>query len=1208
MRDKTTKTDATILTMNEFPLHGTRLIEASAGTGKTYTIAGLYLRLILGHGHELIRHAEPLTVEQILVVTFTEAATAELRGRIRQRIHEARLAFARGESDDPVIQPLLRDTQDHDLAMRLLLQAEREMDSAAIYTIHGFCQRMLVQNAFESGSRFANEFVTDETRLKIQVVTDYWRRWFYPLNRALAMEIRRLWAEPSVLLEKIGRYLTGHTLQLSVQPQADIEALHQKNIEKIQVIKQMWLTHGSDLESLLEQSDIDRKTYSKRYLPLWLAQVSEWAASPTNDYYTPKNLERFSQRMLVEKTKEGGTSPHHEVFEQIEQFLAQPVSLEAPLMAHAIEMCRLELARVKREQLVLSFDDLLVNLSASLDRDHQHILAERIRTLYPVAMIDEFQDTDPLQYSIFHRIYGDHTQSGLLMIGDPKQAIYAFRGADIFTYIKARNQVASHFTLETNWRSSLDMVTTVNALFSFTRAPFMYEQDIPFFPVKANPKASKMGWVLDSVAQPALTYWWPKNQNEPMSKGDYEAIMATATASQIQILLTQSQTGQTYLYKGDTHAAIEPGNIAVLVRTGKEGHLIKQALARQGIASVYLSNRESVFNTSIAVDIQRVLTAVLNPDNERSILSCLASELFGLELSYLDQLNDDEGLWELVLAEFREYRVLWSERGVQSMLRSVMQKRHLAERWINDMDGERTLTDYLHLSELLQQASNDVESEHGLLHWYAQAMINAQEGYASSDEHIQRLESEQHLVQIVTIHKSKGLEYDLVFLPFVMSYREAQESKYYDTEQDKTVLDVMNQAASKEKADKERLAEDLRLLYVALTRAVYGVYVGVAPLRQGRSTKGPTSAHLSALGYLLQHGIEGEAVHLLQALHQLTALSDSMTVQPPPEPHDTIYEALLPTGASVRAQIMQQHIDRAWRITSYSNLVKHRGARMDAELEISGFDIDSAGDENALDELDSEKTIFNFPRGARPGTFLHSLFEQVEFTRPANDIDNTRMITELMDNALVEREWLPVLQQLVDTVLRTPLDGKKLCLSDKGGQQRLAEMEFLLPIETLHATALNKLICRHDKLSAHADALGFSQVKGMLKGFIDLVFEHQGKFYVLDWKSNHLGNDVSCYRGPDLNQAMIEHRYDLQYQLYSLALHRFLATRVPEYDYERHFGGVYYLFLRGIDGQPGNGIFYARPSAAFITELEHLIDGESLINRCSEQGQWELDI
>jgi exodeoxyribonuclease V beta subunit len=1197
-----------------FPLHGARLIEASAGTGKTFTIAGLYLRLLLGHGSAETKHRVPLTVDQILVVTFTEAATAELRDRIRARIHDARIAFARGHSSDPVIQPLLNEFDDHKQAAEILLQAERQMDEAAVYTIHGFCQRMLTQNAFESGSRFNNEFVTDESHLKAQVVADYWRRNFYPLPFTLAGEIRQLWGSPSALLSDISNYLTGAPLSLSVPAmKGSLADVHTENLEKIDELKAQWRDSQDDFLALISDSDINKRSYTKKSLPIWLEAVNAWAATETTGYDYPDKLEKFAQNVLSEKTPKG-SAPQHAVFEAIEAFLANPISLKAPLLAHAIEHCRVMLSNAKNQKQWLSFDDLLTQLSASIDTDESELLAERIRTLYPVAMIDEFQDTDPLQYSIFSRIYLNNPECGLFMIGDPKQAIYGFRGADIFTYIKARNQVSAHYTLGTNWRSSADMVQAVNQVFALPDSPFIYDSDIPFLPVNYSPNAEKRIWTMGGQKQPALTYWLQNAEEKPLPKGEYLTRMAEATASQIQTILTQAQQGQACLVNGEKEKAVQAGDIAVLVRTGSEGRMIKQALADQGIASVYLSNRDSVFTSSVAQDLQRLLQAVLTPENDRALRASLASELFALDAASLDALNNDEIVWENAVNEFKEYRKLWVQRGVLPMLRAVISKRHIAERLLEEgassqgENGERVLTDLMHIGELLQQASNELDSDHGLLRWLAQSISDAENGLGGSDDQIQRLESERNLVQIVTIHKSKGLEYDLVFLPFVFSYREASEAKYYDAATDRTVLDITGNDASMMQADKERLAEDLRLIYVALTRAVYACFIGASPLRNGRSTKEPTGVHRSAIGYLVQNGQEGGINDLYQGLKQQQDKLDCVALGEPPQQLEEMYVAPQEEVCDLTAKELQNPIDRNWRITSYSGLVKQGSHQTehDATIEITGFDIDSSDEQDEEDLVEPERSIFTFPRGARPGTLLHSLFEEIEFTQPATTEENTQIILGLMESEQLDEEWLPILQQLIDTVLATPLDGKSLLLNQKAPSQRLVEMEFLLPIEVLSAPALNRVIQRHDPLSAKAGDLGFQTVQGMLKGFIDLVFEHQGKYYVLDWKSNHLGDDVTHYHGEALKSAMADHRYDLQYQIYALALHRFLRSRLANYQYDQHFGGVYYLFLRGMDGQSDHGIFSAKPTLEFLQEMDRLIDGQTLETRSTQAGQMEL--
>lgn len=1214
-----------------FPLHGARLIEASAGTGKTFTIAALYLRLLLGHGKEEAAHQTPLTVDQILVVTFTEAATAELRGRIRQRIHEARIAFARGDTTDPVLEPLLAETTNKQSAIEILLQAERQMDEAAIFTIHGFCQRMLTQNAFESGSRFQNEFITDESQLKLQVVSDYWRRHFYPLPTVLAAQIQSLWSSPEQLLREIGNYLSGSALSFpSIKLDVDLPALYQQHLDRIEKVKSIWHASRNDLFSLIDSSGIKRNPYNKTRLPAWLDEVHEWVASERNDGQICDKLIRFSQSTLMSVTDaKKGPVAEHAAFVAIDELLDNQPEFELIFKYQAIEGCRQLLAQAKQRQAQLSFDDLLSQLEQAIVQDEEGLLTSRIRQLYPVAMIDEFQDTDPQQYQIFRQIYLDSPQSGWFMIGDPKQAIYGFRGADIFTYIQARNEVTEHYTLDTNWRSSEAVIQGVNGIFSFDDRPFLYDDDIPFLPVKASPKADNMHWMINGKAQPAIGLWLHQpDAGQPVATQDYNHQMAEYTAYQIHHILSASQQQQAqFIDKKSQAHPIQAGDIAVLVRTGREGKLIKEALANQSIASVYLSNRDSVFDSEVAQDVLRLLMAVASPSDEYSLRAILASDLFALNMAQLDQFNHDETAWENVVNEFEQYHQLWLKHGVLPMMRAVISQRQIAERWLLETHGERKLTDLLHLSELVQQASLSLEGESALIRWLAE---NIEQHDGEISEQTQRLESERNLVQIITIHKSKGLEYDLVFLPFANNFKAAKVAKYYQADKQQTILDLSKPDEGLALAEKERLAEDLRLLYVALTRAVYGCIIGLAPLKKGNSKKDESTAHLSALGAILQHHQAKESAGLMAACQQLVNDVTSLEMLDFPQPPSERFAPIQTEQPNLQAKRFSASIDRQWRMTSYSSLVKQGHHAAHSQGDTTDFDVaidaqkpidsDAAENNNAVEvgvslELEEPNNVdpwsmFEFPRGARPGTFLHTIFEEIEFTEAATSPENTRIITDLLQQEQYDLQWLPAIQAMITQVMQTPLDGNGLRLGDKGPTQRLVEMEFLLPVESLLSSQLNRLVKDHDELSNVAGDLGFMPTKGMLKGFIDLVFEHQGKYYILDWKSNHLGHSIEDYHPDNLNHAMIDHRYDFQYQIYALALHRFLQSRLADYDYQQHFGGVYYLFLRGFaaeerditgaqkddpkgESTPLYGVFSAKPSEAFLQQFDRLLDGES---------------
>ncbi len=1153
-------------------LQGESLIEASAGTGKTFTIGILYLRLLLGLGAEA-GFSRPLGVNEILVVTFTEAASAELRCRIRENIHQLRIACIRGRSDNEILSSLLEVIPGHQQAAELLLAAERLMDEAAIFTIHGFCQRMLNLNALESGVLFEQLLVEDEQALWHQAVVDFWRRHCYPLPLPVARIISKQWKGPDELLATIQPLLRGEQPCFKNPPdeQQSLEERHQEIIDAITEIKAKWLAAAEDLHHLIAVSGVKKNIYSSKHLPAWLEKVTRWASLPAEDYQVPKELARFGQNMLAEKTQKGEV-PRHELFAAIDVFLARPRMLSDLIIVRAVAEVRSASRRHKRHRAEYGFDDLLSQFDEALQSVAGDHLAQAIRQRFPAALIDEFQDTDPQQYRIFQRLYGGRRDSLLLLIGDPKQAIYAFRGADIFTYMKARSEISAHYTLQVNWRSSPAMVESINRLFTSLPHPFVFRK-IPFLSVQSAPFNAGLCLENEGHIQPAMRIWLQPGQG--VSSDDYRECMARQCASDICSWLEAGQRKTALIGRAGAMRPVQASDITVLVRKGDEAALIRRALTAVNIPSVYLSSRESVFSTAEARELLWLLQAVLNPDQERKLRTALAISLFGLDAATLDALWQNEQQWDVLIAEFSHYRERWRVRGVLPMLREIMMKRSVAENLLASPGGERRLTDVMHLSELLQEASVNHDGQHALVRWLAQAI--ARPNHDAANQQL-RLESDAHLVQIVTIHKSKGLEYPMVWLPFAACFREAEQALYHDRNSFETLFDLHSDGQSLALAEEERLAEDLRLLYVALTRATVHCSIGVAPLFRGnRNKEGVSDLHKSAVGWLLQRGAAMDARTLRAALEafcqqqgvelKLAGPSVSRRWQPSPV-------AL----SALQSGVISRELRDDWRVTSYSALHQHRQTPpVDQAAWLNADAPEAAG--QAVSFL---LTPHTFPRGSRPGTFLHSLFEKLDFTQPPDSV----WLESALQRGGYQSHWLPVIEQWMMTILQAPLGTQGLTLSQIEPINKRAEMAFFLPIRrVLTALELDAVMRRYDKLSRRCPQLDFQQVEGMLKGFIDLTFCWQGKYYIADYKSNWLGEDTSAYTPAAMEEAMCCHRYDLQYQLYCLALHRYLRQRLNDYDYQRHFGGVIYLFLRGVDGQ-GNGVLSIKPDEKLINALD----------------------
>lgn len=1181
----------------DFPLHGSRLIEASAGTGKTYTIAALYVRLVLQHGSLETAFKKHLLPPDILVVTFTEAATQELRDRIRSRLAQAARVFRGQEEADAFLAELKQhypESEWSSCAVRLDLAAQW-MDESAIQTIHGWCQRMLREHAFASGALFTQEVQSNHAGLYLQVVKDYWRQQCYPLEGVATRWVATHWQQPERLWEQLSKTVQATEVGLPEGQATSLQEILTTQLEQRRVelaeLKAAWSGWLDELEKIvveaIQNKEVDgRKLQEKRTLG-WLQSIRDWCAALEQAVpeLTDAAINRLSPEGWQDAWKKGLSAPSHAAIDAMPELMPKLKALEAQVADnafwHAANWVRTRFAHEKQNRAEMGFNDMLLNLQRALKSSQGAALAAMIRQQFPVAMIDEFQDTDPIQYDIFNRIYhlaDNDPNTGIFLIGDPKQAIYSFRGADIYTYLQAKEDTQNrHYSLDTNFRSSVSMVEAVNQLFLMTEnqqpsGAFLFksktDNPLPFIEVKAQGRKER--WVVEGKPQPALTFWrLPPDVAEGLNKTGYHYEMAQRCASQIVQLLSQPNTG----YERDGELIpVSPADIAVLVRDRHEAQAIRDALLARAVRSVYLSDKDSVYASEQAADMQFWLLACLHSEDERSVKAALATQTFCMGLDELHALQADELTWEAHTLRFRRYQQVWQEQGILPMLRQLMHEYQLPQRLLHQAQGERALTNLLHLAEILQQASRELDGQLALLEYLQHACA---EPDSAADDQILRLESDAQLVRVVTIHKSKGLEYPLVFLPFVCSYRPARLTKgqlvsvqgrrfFCDDPSDEQLLaDV----------ERERLAEDLRLLYVAVTRAQHACWLGVTEISK-QDIAG------SALGYVLGGSLE-EGMQQLQ--------SDCISVQWAPEINPQAWEPdeELFTPEYREAQKLRHE---PWWIASYSALQTGSTYVPAPDSQMAQVLVDDEPD--MLAELlvrQDVAGVHSFPRGAGPGTFLHHLIEAVMSDEQALQIGSTHFFDMCEQAGFAEyaemlEQWM---QQLFTQHFQLP-DGAAFQLGHL--EQWRNEMEFWFSSQCVSAQALDKLVQESILPRQPRPAVLPNQLNGLFKGFIDLVFVADGRYYIADYKSNWLGATSQHYTRQAMDDCVLKHRYDLQYSLYTLALHRLLKSRLPNYSYDEHVGGVVYLFLRGIAGQE-QGVHFVKPPFDLICALDALFSG-----------------
>ena len=1179
-------------------LGGVKLIEASAGAGKTYTIANLYLRQILAGR----------SPAQILVVTFTNAATEELRGRIRARLFETLQLFANPRpSEDLFLNRLLENWQSQAPEQRALLStrlqlALRCMDEARISTIHSFCQRALQDHALRSNQYFDANLITNDQMLWEQALKDWWREQSYALDKAAWSLFQSSLNNIQQLINQQKEIRDSHALKWMPQTQQAFSDLYQHWQDlatEIASLATWWRKDRAIFIGILRDSKVlsraksNKAPYQNDRLDDFISQIDRWFDS--DELVAIPDQARYLSSAELHKAstpaKRGQDEDlNHAFFIEIERLFIRvdqiKMDFRAVAMKSAFDYSTQKVKQQKTASRMLSYDDQLVLLLEALTAAQGEKLAAALRRYFPVAMIDEFQDTDAAQYEIFARLYFSQPGLSLTMIGDPKQAIYSFRGGDIFTYMKARSAPGVTLcSLQTNWRSQADLVAAVNSFFLNRAEPFIYSDTITFSAALAAPGATAQALSLNGKPATAVTVWHIalNENNKPFKKSLISEQINQATADEIARLIMAGQNGSAAI----GGQPLRSGDIAILVRKASEGEALRQVLADRGIQSVTIG-KDRIFDCEEAHALYDLIHAISHYTDRQSLRRALASGLLNNSYQQIATIVDDEASWLQWVEQFRSLHQIWLDKGFIVMFQQCLHALEISQRLAGAVNAERRLTNLLHLVEILQQQSRISAGIDNLLAWFQKQIMAA-----DSDETELRLESDAALVKIVTIHKSKGLEYPLVFLPFLWScrggrYKPGDLIRFHD-EQLEVVIDIGSDNRERHAciAGKERLAEDLRLLYVALTRARSKIYLAWGDVAGDAVSGRPAQ---SALAYLLhskqtpadltsqQPNAFSDPSVIAADLAALAAKSaGGIEVVALPESQgyrvdesDNKQYALLKPASYSAPKI------NAWRIGSFSGLTRnvHQVAHGGAAR---------AGDD----------AILNFPAGSHTGLLIHHLLESLDFCSGIA-AQCELLIPQFaprfgLDSSAYHQTLAAWLEQIVATEF-----GDGLALSKLSHRARLNELAFDFAVDDADINQLNRLlleICGNSAAGLTVEPITASGFRGLVTGIIDLVFEFNGRYYIADYKSNHLGNCLHDYLPGPLTQAIFHRRYDLQYLIYTIALHRYLAQRLPDYHYNTHFGGVYYLFLRALRPQLGasHGVFFTRPDYRHIGALESLL-------------------
>ena len=1214
------------------PLTGTHLIEASAGTGKTYNITRIYLRLLL---------ERELTVEEILLMTFTNDATQELKGRIDTFIRDALKNWQALCETDEFFKTISARVKPEKV-MFLLKRALLYLDEAAIFTIHGFCQRALTQHAFASGLPFNANMTTNSNELVLEATQDWYRK-LAKKNTEGYLLVEQFWSTPSNFVTNFNKAIS-HRSEISI---LDVQSLVDNFTQLARIAYKAILNN----EALLDEGVIaHKKPEEQQKRAEELVKLSNWLdliGSSENEEALLVSIENPIPDYLLNgnRHKKAFKSQLLTVLKDAKELKVQLKDLNKKInkakafniVREGIYQIRQQVKQSKTQLNCLDFDDLINTLADSLINENPNTLAQTLLGQYPVALVDEFQDTDPQQFLILQKIYYheqqahqsqlQQTSNALYLIGDPKQAIYGFRGGDIFAYLNARNSCDYHWLMDTNWRSSPAMVSGYNQVFVSDNVnnkeignptkqnDSVFGYGIEYQAVLAGKKSESSSVNNDDRALQFIHF--AGDDNEKSIVQTVRPFMASWCAEEIVKLLKNQ--------KNEFNKPLKRSDIAILVRDGREAEDIKEALFKANLASVFLSDRTNLFESEQAKQLLQLLKGILYPDDERQFVNALTCGLLGINAIKLYALQQDESAYQKLKFKFFNYREQWQRQGFITMAISMLHQ-HFDFSIVNAQGNKaRSLTNLLHLFEVLQSTSQKFLQPEELIYWFEQQCNEVNNFAINTIEAEQRLESDGDLIRIVTQHGAKGLEYPVVFISFATRHKDPLKFgntnvnyiEYHDNQGQLSLSLDGDEKAKKAMAD-ETYAESIRLLYVAITRAKSRCYILTAAFQNYAD---------SPLGKTLQWQADENIAQSLQRLVDKSPDSISLQIESlgniDKNSNVELYRETFDVNHDeLTVSKFNGIIERDWWLSSFSALSKnlrHGG--------VSSPDRDSA----ESIEFKSKQLIaipllrFQLAKGAHSGNLLHNILEVCNFK---NSEDTNNNLLESIKWPLVKYgelttgfteldlfEWL---NEILNTPLLTVLPiaassdtdafkdndrGNNFCLSDIPLNQTLRESEFYFPMEKANITDLEQLLTDHR--NTDKDIVNYNRVRlpsyktlhGMMHGFIDLVFENNGKYYVCDYKSSHLGDDFSDYCYDDLRHNIETNHYDLQYLIYSLALHRYLKENVNNYSVEEHFGGIYYLYLRGMTTNLAHkncGVYYRRITSKELFKLDNIFSGNKL--------------
>ncbi|WP_343153437.1 exodeoxyribonuclease V subunit beta [Buchnera aphidicola (Mindarus keteleerifoliae)] len=1159
----------------KFSLTGKKIIEASAGTGKTFFIVVTYIRLILGINYK--NNNKPLSINEILVLTFNKSAKEEILNRIKKIIQNLKYACFKKNIYDAYVNMILNQVQNLKSAYLLLLKAEEDLNQAKIFTVDSFFYRIL--NHFSFHINPINNFKQNmnEKNIYLKATINFWRKKCYFFSKELLNIIYKTWKTPLNLFKEIEPWIfykkNNPTFKIKKIP--NLEHLHKKNIKKINFFKKSWLGIKNKIFLLIDNISNNKKFLGKKNKKKWINTINFWAKQKTIDYFIPNELIYFQKKINVKNKK---NKKMHNFFIYINFFLEQKISIKKEFILTSIKNILSYVNFEKKNTGKLEYSDFSKLLFKELKKRKNNFL-KKISKKFCSILIDEFQDINLQQYKIIKKIFYKQKNIFLLLIGDPKQSIYNFRGASILSYLQSKFEIKSHFFLDTNWRSTPHIVKNINLFFSRVQNPFLTSK-IKFIPSVYSIENKKNYFRIKNSIQPSFSIFF--NSKETISKKNYEQWISKECAKSIFYWLETGKRKSSILSIKNKKNYVSEKDIVVIVKNKNEAYSIQKALKNINISSIYLSSNKNVFASLEAKEFLWILTAILDPKNERKIKRALCTNILENNSNKINKIFLNFQDWSLIIKKFKYFKQIWEKSGVFSLIKHLIKIKTKKISLNKEMKSFFNINNFLHLAELINEKFFSLNEKQSLVYWLEKKINNV--NFLSKNNFF-HIPTNNNFIKIISVHKSKGLEFPLVWIPFIMNYTEKKIGLYF-TKEKKLNLNLDKNSKKSHLVDNERLSEDIRLLYVSLTRATIHCSLGIARISKTRKKKYDifSTIHQSAFGYLLQ---KGKKCNFLNFKKEIKEIKNYKNIKFFSKFEEKISTKISKKNVkSTNVQIFHRNIKNYWNITSYS------------QLKIENINL------NKNEPFSSNKKNTNiisnilnphyFPKGNKLGSLLHNILRKCEFSK---EIKEKFLVKEINKEELNEK-WVPILKDWINQIFFREINKEKIVLSKLKKGEYLKELKFFFPIKKMiNDQKLNEIIQLNNFKNQSPPFFKFKKKKGIITGFIDLIVFLNKKYYILEYKSNWLGINNSFYCTKNIEKEIIKQRYDIQCLLYTIALNRYLNKKIKKYDFNKNFGGFYFLFIRGMyheknASKQNSGIYLYNPKKKYVNELDNFFKGK----------------